>query len=163
MQGEKYYNWVLANGGFILDDMFKPTKCMLSDPKAVAGFDFFAGMMNDGIAWRDANLSQAGGDQSVFLADQTSMFIQNASRVPALNAAKINYDVAPVPTAPSGGRSAGSTNGAAWVMSAITQNKDAAWAFLQFLQSPAGAGAVYWSTCEPFPPPNTAPTPPVYL
>src|SRR5258708_17842931 len=143
MQGEKYFDWVLANGGKIIDDMFKPTKCMLSAPKSVAGIEFFAGMMNDGIAWRDANLSQAGGDQAVFLADQASMFIQNASRVPALNAAKINYDVAPVPTSPNtGNRSAGLTNGAAWVMSAVTTNKDAAWAFLQFLQSPDGGGAI---------------------
>ena len=164
MEGGKYFDWVGANGGLILDDMFKPTKCMLSDPKSVAGIDFFAGMMNDGIAWRDANLSQAGGDQAVFLADQASMFIQNASRVPALNAAKINYDVAPVPTSPNtGNRSAGSTNGAAWVMSAVTTNKDAAWAYLQFLQSPDGGGAIYWSTGEAFPPTKSGANSPVYL
>jgi len=163
MEGGKYFDWVGANGGLILDNMFKPTQCKLSDPKAVAGIDFLAGMMNDGIAWRDANLSQAGGDQTVFLADQASMFIQNASRVPALNAAKINYDVAPVPTAPGGGRSAGSTNGAAWVMSAITEKKDAAWAFLQFLQSPDGGGSVYWSTGEAFPPTKSGANSPVFL
>jgi multiple sugar transport system substrate-binding protein len=152
MEGGKYTNWVLGNGGAILDDVFKPTQCMLSDPKSVAGIEFFAGLMNDGIAWRDANLSQAGGDQAVFLADQASMFIQNASRVPALNAAGINYDVAPVPLSPNGGRQAGGSGGAAWVMSTVTDNEDAAWKFMQFLQSPDGGQAIYFSTGEAFPP-----------
>jgi multiple sugar transport system substrate-binding protein len=163
MEGGKYFDWVGANGGTILDDMFNPTKCTLSEPKAVEGIEFFAGMMNDEIAWRDANLSQAGGDQSVFLADQASMFIQNASRVPALNADGINYDVAPVPKAPSGGRQAGSTNGAAWVMSAVTDNEEAAWNFLQFLQSPEGGQAIYFSTGEAFPPTRSGANSPVFL
>ena len=163
MEGGKYFDWAGANGGLILDDMFNPTTCKLSDPKSVAGIDFFAGMMNNGIAWRDADLSQSGGDQTVFLADQASMFIQNASRVPALNAAKINYDIAPVPTAPGGGRSAGSSNGAAWVMSNVTTKPDAAWAFLQFLQSPTGGQAVYFSTGDSFPPTKSGANSPVFL
>lgn len=163
MQGGKYFDWVGANGGLILDDMFNPTTCKLSDPKSVAAFEYFAGLMNDGIAWRDADLSQAGDDQAVFLADQASMFIQNASRVPALNAAKINYDVAAIPTAPGGGRSAGAANGAAWVMSNVTTKPDAAWAFLQFLQSPDGGGAVYFATGEAFPPTKSGANSPVYL
>ena len=152
MEGGKYFDWVGGNGGKILDDMFKPTECELSKPEAVAGIEWFAGMMNDGLAWRDANLGQAGGDQAVFLSDQASMFIQNASRVPALNAAKVNYDVAAVPKGASGGRQAGSTNGAAWVMSALTSKADAAWAFMQFLQSPEGGQAVYFAAGDSFPP-----------
>jgi multiple sugar transport system substrate-binding protein len=163
MEGGKYFNFVGSNGGLILDDMFNPTQCMLSQPEAVEGIEFFAGMMNDEIAWRDANLSQAGGDLSVFLAEQASMFIQNASRVPALNAAGINYDVAPVPTAPDGTRQAGSTNGAAWVMSATTDTPDAAWDFIQFLQSPEGGQAIYFATGEAFPPTRSGAESPVFM
>jgi len=163
MEGGKYSNFVVSNGGLILDDMFNPTQCTLSQPEAVAGIEFFAGMMNDEIAWRDANLGQAGGDLSVFLGEQTSMFIQNASRVPALNAAGVNYDVAAVPTAPGGTRSAGSANGAAWVMSAMTDTPDAAWDFLLFLQSPEGGQAVYGSTGEIFPPTRSGAESPVFL
>jgi len=163
MEGGKYFDWVGGNGGHILDDMFKPTECQLSKPEAVAGIEFFAGLMNDGLAWKDANLGQAGGDQAVFLSDQASMFIQNASRVPALNAAGINYDVAAVPKAASGGRQAGSTNGAAWVMSALTKKSDAAWAFMQFLQSPDGGQAVYFSAGDAFPPTKSGANSPVFL
>lgn len=163
MEGGKYFDWVGANGGAILDDMFNPTECKLSEPEAVEAIEFFAGMMNDEIAWRDANLGQAGGDLSVFLAEQASMFIQNASRVPALNAAGINYDVAAVPTAPGGGRQAGGSGGAAWVMSSVTDNPEAAWAFMQFLQSPEGGQAIYASTGEAFPPTRSAATSDVFL
>jgi multiple sugar transport system substrate-binding protein len=163
MEGGKYFDFVGSNGGLILDDMFKPTECRLSQPEAVEAIEFFAGMMNDEIAWRDANLGQAGGDLSVFLAEQASMFIQNASRVPALNAAGINYDVAAVPTAPGGTRQAGSSNGAAWVMSAVTDTPDAAWDFIQFLQSPDGGQAIYFSTGEAFPPTKSGAEAPVFM
>jgi ABC-type glycerol-3-phosphate transport system substrate-binding protein len=162
-EGGKYFDFVGANGGAILDDMFKPTECKLSDPKSIAAIEYFSGLMNDGYAWRDANLSQAGGDQSVFLADQASMFIQNASRVPALNTAGINYDVAPTPKAPSGGRQSGSTNGAAWVMSAKTTKADAAWDFIQFLQSPEGGAAVYFAAGDAFPPTRSSANSSVFL
>ena len=162
-EGGKYFDFVGGNGGLILDDMFKPTECKLSAPEAVASIEFFAGLMNDGYAWRDANLGQAGGDQAVFLSGQASMFIQNASRVPALNAAGVNYDVATIPLAPSGGRQAGSTNGAAWVMSALTAKSEAAWAFMQFLQSPEGGQAIYFSAGDAFPPTKSGANSSVFL
>jgi len=163
MEGGKYFDFVGANGGLILDDMFNPTQCTLSQPEAVEAFEFFAGMMNDEIAWRSANLGQAGGDLSVFLGEQASMFIQNASRVPALNAAGVNYDVAAVPTAPGGTRQAGIANGAAWVMSSVTDTPDAAWDFMQFLQSPEGGQAIYFATGEAFPPTRSGAESPVFM
>ena len=41
-----------------------PSKCMLADPKSVEAITFFADMMNNGYAMRDADLNQAGGDAS---------------------------------------------------------------------------------------------------
>jgi multiple sugar transport system substrate-binding protein len=163
MEGGKYFDWVGANGGLILDDMFAPTECRLSTPESIEAIEFFAGMMNDEIAWRDANLSQAGGDLTVFLAGQASMFIQNASRVPALNAAGSNYDVAAVPTAPGGGRMAGGAGGAAWVISEVTDNEEAAWDFVRFLQAPDGGQAIYAATGEAFPPTRSAAESDVFL
>lgn len=162
-EGGKYFDFVGANGGAILDDVFKPTECKLSTPESIEGFEYFSGLMNDGFAWRDADLGQAGGDQAVFLADQASMFIQNASRVPALNEAKINYDVAPIPKAPSGGRQGGLSNGAAWVISALTDQTDAAWDFVQFLQSPEGGAAIYSASGGAFPPTKASAEAPAFM
>jgi ABC-type glycerol-3-phosphate transport system substrate-binding protein len=83
--------------------------------------------------------------------------------VPALNAAGINYDVAPVPTAPGGGRQAGGASGAAWVMSSVSDNPEAAWDFMEFLQSPEGGQAIYFSTGEAFPPTRSGAESDVFL
>jgi len=115
MEGGKYFNFLLSNGGTILDDMFNPSRCGLADPESVEAITFVADLMNNEYAMRDANLNQAGGDMAVFQAEQVSMIVQNASRVPSFNAAGMNYDVAPVPMAPGGVRAAAGS-GAAWTM-----------------------------------------------
>ena len=97
--------------------MRNPSKCTLTDAAALDGIKFFSGLMNDKLAMRDADLSQAGGDAAVFQSGQVAMIIQNSSRVSAFNTAKMNYDVADVPT-PKGGQRAASAGGAAWVMCA---------------------------------------------
>ncbi len=155
MEGGKYFAWVLSNGGTILDDMFNPSRCGLADPKSVEAITFFADMMNNNQAMRDANLNQAGGDAAVFQSEQVSMIIQNASRVPTFNAAGMNYDVAPLPIAPGGVRAAAGS-GAAWTMSSASDNKDEAWLFLQFLQAADGGQKIYIGTGEIMPPTRSA-------
>jgi multiple sugar transport system substrate-binding protein len=130
MEGGKYPQFLLSNGGGMFDDTFNPTECWLSKPESIAGVEFIAGMMNDEIAMRDANLNQAGGDSAVFQSEQVSMIVQNASRVPAFNSAGMN----------------------AWTMSGLSDNKDAAWDFIQFLQSLEGGMSIYPATGEAFPP-----------
>jgi multiple sugar transport system substrate-binding protein len=150
MEGGKYQLWIGQNKGSILDDMRNPSKCTLTDPASVAGLQFFADMMNNGYAMRDADLSQAGGDAAVFSSGQAAMIIQNSSRVSAFNQAGMNYDVAVVPIPADGQRSA-SAGGAAWVMSAGSDNKDAAWTFLNWLQSTDGGQRLYTASGEIFP------------
>lgn len=142
MEGGKYSLFVNQNKGSILDDMRNPSKCTLDQPQAVAGVKFLGDMMKDGIAMKDAALSQSGGDEAVFTAGQAAMIIQNASRIPAFNKAKLNYDVQVVPI-PKGGQRSASNGGAAWVMSAKSDNKDAAWTFLSWLQSTNGGQKLY--------------------
>ncbi|MCB0198938.1 MAG: sugar ABC transporter substrate-binding protein [Caldilineae bacterium] len=150
MEGGKYAKWVNQNGGGILDDYVNPSKCMMDDPKSVEAITFFADLMNNGYAMRDADLSQAGGDAAVFSSDQAAMIIQNTSRVSAFNAAGKNYDVAVVPI-PAGGQRWNGAGGAAWVMSSGSDNKDAAWTFLQWLQSDGGGESLYTDRGEIFP------------
>jgi multiple sugar transport system substrate-binding protein len=150
MEGGKYQLWSGQNGGSILDDMRNPSKCALTEPAAMEGIKFFADMMDKNYAMRDANLSQAGGDAAVFQSGQVAMIIQNASRVSAFNQAEMNYDVAPVPI-PEGGQRAASAGGAAWTMSALSDNKEAAWTFLSWLQSTNGGQRLYTASGEIFP------------
>ncbi|MCC6453964.1 MAG: sugar ABC transporter substrate-binding protein [Caldilineaceae bacterium] len=150
MEGGKYQLWVGQNHGAIFDDLNNPSACTLDSPEAIEAVEFFSGMMNDGIAMRDANLSQAGGDAAVFASGQAAMIIQNASRVSQFNQADLNYDVATVPL-PEGGQRSASAVGAAWTMSAASDNKDAAWTFLSWLQSTDGGQRIYTQSGEILP------------
>ena len=150
MEGGKYMLWVLQNGGHLLDDYRNPSACVLNEPAGVEGLAFFAALMDGNDAMTSSNLSQAGGDAAVFQAGQVAMIIQNASRVSAFNAAGMNYDVAVVPI-PEGGRRAASAGGAAWTMSAGSDNKEAAWRFLSWLQSTDGGQRIYTASGEIFP------------
>jgi multiple sugar transport system substrate-binding protein len=150
MEGGKWSLWVTQNGGTILDDMRNPSQCTLDEPAAVEGLQFFADLMENGYAMRSSELNQAGGDAGVFQSGQAAMIIQNASRISQFNAADMNYDVVVNPL-PADGRRTNSAAGAAWVMSAQSDNKDAAWTFLQWLQSTEGGQRLYTESGEMFP------------
>ncbi|MFN3979320.1 MAG: ABC transporter substrate-binding protein [Caldilinea sp.] len=149
-EGGKWAKWVNQNGGAIFDDYVNPAKCMLSDPASVGGIQFFADLMEQGYAMRPADLNQAGGDAAVFSSGQAAMILQNTSRVSAFNAAGLNYDVAPAPI-PAGGKRWNGAGGAAWVMSSGSDNKEAAWTFIQWLQSDGGGQTIYTQAGEIFP------------
>ena len=149
-EGGKWAKWVNQNNGAILDDYVNPSKCMLTDPASVGGVQFFADLMDQGYAMRPADLSQAGGDAAVFSSGQAAMILQNTSRVSAFNAAGMNYDVVPPPI-PADGKRHNGAGGAAWVMSSGSDNKDAAWTFLQWLQSDGGGESLYTDRGEIFP------------
>jgi len=162
MEGGKYQLWIGQNGGSILDDMFNPSECTLDEPEAIEAIQFFADMMENNYALRDANLSQAGGDSAVFQSGQAAMIIQNASRIPVFNEAGLNYDVAVVPI-PEGGQRSASAAGAAWTMSSFSDNKDAAWTFLSWLQSTNGGQAIYTASGEILPALRSTATSDVFL
>ncbi len=150
MEGGKFALFVLQNNGGLLDDMRNPTQCILDSPESIEAVEFFAGMMDNNYAMRSANLGQAGGDAAVFQSGQVAMIIQNASRVSAFNAAGMNYDVAPVPI-PADGQRAAAAGGAAWTMSALSDDKESAWTFLSWLQSTDGGQGIYTASGEILP------------
>ncbi len=162
MEGGKYQLWIGQNGGGILDDMSNPSSCTLAEPASLEAVQFFADLMNDNLAMRDANLSQAGGDAAVFQSGQAAMIIQNASRISAFNAADQNYDVATAPIPEGGQRSAGA-GGAAWTMSSSSDAKDAAWTFLSWLQSTDGGQAIYTASGEILPALRSTAVSPTFL
>lgn len=151
MEGGKWPLWVGQAGGMVLDDLTNPSKCTLDTPEAMKGLQFFYDLMDKGYAMRSATLSQQGGDQAMFETGQVAMIIQNSSRVSAFNANNnLDYDVAAVPVMP-GGQRWNINGGAAWVMSAKSDNKEAAWEFLEWLQSKGGGQSIYTRSGEIFP------------
>jgi multiple sugar transport system substrate-binding protein len=161
-EGGKWYKWLNQNGGAVLDDYRNPSKCMLSTPESIAAVKYFADLMAQGYAMHPADLNQAGGDAGVFQSGQAAMILQNTSRVSGFNAAKMNYDVAVVPT-PKGGKRWNPAGGAAWVMSAKSDNKDAAWTFLEWLQGADGGEKLYTQRGEIFPALQSVANSPVFM
>lgn len=161
-EGGKFYKWLNQNGGAVLDDYRNPSKCALAEPASVAGIKFFSEMMDKGYAMRPADLNQAGGDAGVFQSGQAAMILQNTSRVSAFNQAGMNYDVAVAPI-PAGGKRWNGAGGAAWVMSSGSDNKDAAWTFLQWLQSTDGGEKIYTERGEIFPALQSTANSPVFM
>lgn len=150
MESGKYLLWVNQNNGSILDDMRNPSRCTLADPEAVEAIQYFAEMMENNYAMRPDGLSQSGGDAGAFSEGQVAMIIQNSSRVPVFNNSEMNYDVSVVPV-PEGGQRAASAGGASWTMSALSDSKDEAWTFLQWLQSTDGGQRIYTESGEILP------------
>ena len=142
-EGGKWYKWLNQNGGAVLDDYRQPVQVYAEHARVHrSGQVLFADLMAQGYAMHPADLNQAGGDAGVFQSGQAAMILQNTSRVSGFNAAKMNYDVAVVPT-PKGGKRWNPAGGAAWVMSAKSDNKDAAWTFLEWLQGADGGEKLY--------------------
>jgi multiple sugar transport system substrate-binding protein len=151
MEGGKWALWVGQAGGMMLDDLTNPSKCTLDTPEAMQGLQFFYDLMDQGYAMRSATLGQQGGDAAVFETGQVAMIIQNSSRVPVFNAnSNLDYDVAAVPIMP-GGKRYDFNGGAAWVISAGSDTKEAAWEFLSWLQSSGGGQSMYTRNGEIFP------------
>lgn len=158
----KAVKFIFQNGGSLLDDPVNPSKCTLADPASIAGVEFLADLMKNGFAMPPADLNQAGGDTAVFQSGQAAMIVQNSSRISAFNKAGMNYDVAPVPI-PAGGRRANAAGGAAWVMSSASNNKDAAWTFIEWLQSTNGGEKIYTEAGEIFPALQSTASSPAFL
>ena len=161
-EGGKSTKWINQTGGGYLDDYVNPSKCMLTDPASLKGIQFFADMINNGLAMRPADLSQAGGDAAVFSSGQAAMILQNSSRVSTFNEAGLNYDVAPAPY-PADGKRWNAAGGAAWVMSSGSDNKDEAWTFLEWLQSADGGQKIYTQAGEIFPALQSVANSPVFM
>ena len=89
--------------------------------------------------------------RAVFAQGQAAMIIQNSSRVGTFNGTDgLEYDVAVVPI-PDGGQRSASAGGASWTMSALSDNKDAAWTFLEWLQGSDGGQRIYTESGEILP------------
>jgi multiple sugar transport system substrate-binding protein len=150
MEMEKFDMLLLQNGGALFDNFRNPSVCTLNSEKSLQAVQFFAGMLNERVAMRDADLKANGGDAEAFLKGKAAMIIQNGSRAPGFNSAGLNYDVATIPL-PVGGRRVNNNDGARFVMSSRSLQKEQAWTFLSWLQSRDGGQTLYTEAGEIFP------------
>lgn len=138
LERNKYPLFVYQNGGAVFDDALQPTRFMLHEPPAAEAIQYMADLMiRHRIAPSFVDMQQMGSTTELFLTGRVAMVMTNAARIPSFVEAGFEWDVAPLPTGPTGIR-ANSLGGAGYVISATSKHKREAWEFLKFLAGPEG-------------------------
>lgn len=133
-----WQNFVYSNGGRLVDDLYSPTRCLLDDPKAIEGLQFYADLMNTHhVAPTPVALgSLAMGAQQLFMTQRVAMFSSGIWETPILRTLTgFDWDVAMFPKGPSGIRAFG-TGGTGYCMLKSTKHPEAAWEVLKALAGP---------------------------
>ncbi len=112
------------------------TKTLLGEPVAREAWQFFYDMMWTDRSIPDPNTSGEYG-QDLFQAGVAAMTSIGHWAVPGYATTDFKWDVAPLPTSPTGGRVT-STNSAGFVVAKASKNPDAAWEFIKYSLSEPG-------------------------
>ncbi len=133
-----WQNFVYSYGGTLVDDLYKPTRCLLSEPAAVNGLQFFADLMNlHHVAPTPIALGNlAMGAQQLFMTQRVAMFSSGHWEVPILRQIKeFGWDVVMFPKGPRGARAFG-TGGTGYGILKSSPHPDLAWEVLKALAGP---------------------------
>ena len=129
--------FIWENGGDLLDKPDAPTRLTLDSPAAKAAFQWFVDLQGKDRVTPDETLVNAEGIQERFLDGTEGMILFSRRLVPSLRQVSFDWDVAPLP-APAGKPSATLLYSDGYCMAKGSQNKDAAWALIEYANSPDG-------------------------
>jgi multiple sugar transport system substrate-binding protein len=128
--------FVWQNGGVIVDDMRNPRRLTLTRFPSQQALDWFVALHTvHGVA--PDRVSEASLDsESRFLAGTLAMYLNSRRGTPSYREIEtFRWDVAPLPR---GREAAGPLHSDAYCLSATAQDKDTAWTFIEFANSPTG-------------------------
>jgi len=98
--------WVLNHGGKLVDDVKRPTRCMLDQPEAIAGLQARADMMHKyKVMPAPSSMSAMGGmgTSDMFMNGTVGLFHGGIWKVPQFRKiTAFDWDVAPFPRGPKG-------------------------------------------------------------
>ncbi|MCP9486568.1 MAG: sugar ABC transporter substrate-binding protein [Gaiellaceae bacterium MAG52_C11] len=128
--------FVWSIGGELVDDLENPTRLTLDSPAAqVVLAEFFALRRGYGVAPSDLEV-EAEEDEARFANGRLAMLLSSRRSTPGFRTiTEFEWDVAPLP--PFRER-AGILHSDAYCMTAASDRKDAAWAFVEFALGPEG-------------------------
>lgn len=135
-----WQNFVYGHGGRIVDSVEHPTRCLLDQPEAVAGMQFFHDLMyKHGVAPSPVAAAAMGmSEHELFAAQRVAMFASGIWYTPTFRLIDtLDWDVAMFPKGPTGVR-AFTTGGSGYAMAKSTRNPDAAWEVLKCLAGDRG-------------------------
>ena len=128
--------FVWQNGGQLVDDAAAPTRLALDEAAARAALQWFVDLQVTEQVVPDAVAEAAEGSESRFLNGRLGMFFDSRRGVPTYRTIEgFRWDVAPLPV---GEERAGILHSDGYCMAAATENKEAAWTFIEFANSEVG-------------------------
>lgn len=128
--------FVWQNGGRIVDDPENPAGLGLTRLPSLQALAWFVELQTvHGVA--PNRLAEASIDSETrFIQGTTAMYLNSRRGTPTYReSAAFDWDIAPLPR---GNQSAGILHSDAYCLSAAARDKDAAWQFIEFANSPAG-------------------------
>jgi multiple sugar transport system substrate-binding protein len=138
LEKNRYPQWIYQNGGRIVDNALDASKFYMDSPEAIEAVGFIADMIleDESVPSFDA-MQELGSTTELFSTGRVAMVMTNAARIPTFLDASFDWNVAPLPSGPTGIR-ANTLGGAGYVISSTTQHPEEAWTFLKFLAGPEG-------------------------
>lgn len=127
-------------GGELVDDPQRPTRLTLDDPISQIGMQWFVELQTVHGVVPDALAQSAESNESRFLNGTLAMYFNSRRGVPTYRTiTDFTWDVAPLPR---GAQQAGILHSDGYCMAASSKEKEAAWRFIEFANSPAGQDLV---------------------
>lgn len=128
--------FVWMNGGDLVDDPAAPTQLLLDTPESKAALAWFIDLQTTHHVTPDAVAEEAESSESRFVNGRLAMFIDSRRAVPELRTIDaFDWDVAALPAGPS---RASILHSDAFCIAAASQQKAAAWSFLEFANAETG-------------------------
>ncbi|MCL4264546.1 MAG: sugar ABC transporter substrate-binding protein [Anaerolineae bacterium] len=128
--------FVWQNGGDIVDSRAQPTRLTLDSPEAITAFQWLVDLrLKEGVT-PDAVAESSEDSETRFLNGRLAMIFDSRRATPLFRTiTSFTWDIAPLPR---GERESGILHSDAYCMAALTEDKEAAWTFIEFANSATG-------------------------
>jgi multiple sugar transport system substrate-binding protein len=128
--------FVWQNGGDIVDDRERPTRLTLDSPEVLAAFQWFVDLQLKEKVAPDAVAESAEDRETRFLNGRLGMIFESRRATPTFRTiTDFEWDIAPLPR---GDQESGILHSDAYCMANLTEDKEAAWTFIEYANSEAG-------------------------
>lgn len=132
--------FVWQNGGRIVDDPAYPTQLGLTRLPSLQALEWFVELQTLHGVVPDRLEEAAIDSETRFVQGSTGMYLNSRRGTPTYReSAAFDWDIAPLPR---GQQAAGILHSDAYCLSAAAKDKDAAWRFIEFANSPTGQAIV---------------------
>lgn len=128
--------FIWQNGGDLVDDYANPTRLTIDSPEAQEAFQWFVDLQVKEHVVPDAAAEAARDGESRFLDGTMGMYFNSRRSTPTMRTIEsFDWDVAPLPR---GKQPAGVLHVDGYCLADQAKNKEAAWKFIEYANSPKG-------------------------